>query len=149
MAGLVINYLTMFVFVNLYYAEYKREDRMIKYMDVNKALPFDNESVGLALAKVPEEKRVKIHQIDKMYQKCSYVAFVMYILNTIVSGLIVYKYYLGNQTTTTFVTNILFMATKLADVYNTVNTEDNVFYSAYLKEKTQYNDVDPDYKVIE
>ena len=36
------------------------------------------------------------------------------------------------------------MVTKLADVYSNVNTEKNVFYSAYMKGKIQYNDVDPD-----
>ena len=36
------------------------------------------------------------------------------------------------------------MLTKMADVYSTVNTEKNIFYSAYMKGKVQYNDVDPD-----
>jgi hypothetical protein len=36
------------------------------------------------------------------------------------------------------------MVTKLFDVHSNVNTEKNVFYSAYLKGKVQYNDVDPD-----
>ena len=36
------------------------------------------------------------------------------------------------------------MAGKLADVYAITNTEENIFYSAYLKHRIQYNDVDPD-----
>jgi hypothetical protein len=40
------------------------------------------------------------------------------------------------------------MITKLADVHSNVNTEKNVFYSAYMKGKIQYNDVDPN-KMIE
>jgi type II secretory pathway component PulK len=36
------------------------------------------------------------------------------------------------------------MGLKVADVFSTVNTKKNVFYSAYLKNKVQYNDVDPD-----
>ena len=68
----------------------------------------------------------------------------MFLLNSIVSGVVVYEYYLDNQTTTTFITNILFMITKLSDIYVTVNTEQNVFYSSYLKGKIQFNDVDPD-----
>ena len=36
------------------------------------------------------------------------------------------------------------MITKLSDIYVTVNTEQNVFYSSYLKGKIQFNDVDPD-----
>ena len=40
------------------------------------------------------------------------------------------------------------MGSKVYDVYTTVNTKRNIFYSAYLKNKVQYNDVDPD-KLIE
>jgi hypothetical protein len=36
------------------------------------------------------------------------------------------------------------MMSKLSDVYTTVNTEKNIFYSAYLKGKVQFNDVDPE-----
>ena len=36
------------------------------------------------------------------------------------------------------------MGLKVSDVYSTVNTKQNVFYSAYLKNKVQFNDVDPD-----
>jgi hypothetical protein len=36
------------------------------------------------------------------------------------------------------------MITKMADVYSTVNTEKNILYSAYLKGKVQYNDLDAD-----
>ena len=64
------------------------------------------------------------------------------------SGFVVYQYYLDTQTTTTFVTNIVVMITKLGDVYTTVNTEKNIFYSAYLKGKVQFNDVDPDKHLI-
>ena len=73
---------------------------------------------------------------------------VCFTLNSILSGIIVYEYYLDNQTTTTFITNLLFMVMKLADVYSTVHTEQNIFYSAYLKSKVQFNDIDPN-KVIE
>ena len=40
------------------------------------------------------------------------------------------------------------MAGKLIDVSAITNTEINIFYSAYLKHRIQYNDVDPD-KMIE
>ena len=36
------------------------------------------------------------------------------------------------------------MGMKVVDVYYTVNTKKNIFYSAYLKNKVQFNDVDPD-----
>ena len=34
-----------------------------------------------------------------------------------------------------------FTCAKLYDIYKTVNTDKNVFYSAYIKQKAQYNDV--------
>jgi hypothetical protein len=40
------------------------------------------------------------------------------------------------------------MITKLADVYSTVNTERNIFYSAYMKGKIQFNDVDPNKRLL-
>lgn len=39
------------------------------------------------------------------------------------------------------------MVTKLGDIYTITNTEKNIFYSAYLKNKLQYNDVDPDKQI--
>ena len=40
------------------------------------------------------------------------------------------------------------MASKLYDTQIITNTDENVFLSAYLTRKIQYNDVDPD-KIIE
>jgi hypothetical protein len=34
------------------------------------------------------------------------------------------------------------MGCKMYKVYTVVNTENNIFFSAYLKNKVQYNDVD-------
>jgi hypothetical protein len=96
------------------------------------------------------EKRTNILLFDKYYQKTAYIAMGTFFINSIISGIVVYNYSLGNQTTTTIITNILFMVSKLGDVYVTVNTEQNIFYSAYLKGKIQYNGVDPDkLKVLE
>jgi cytochrome b subunit of formate dehydrogenase len=142
--GLFFNFATMFVFLVMYSLEVKRENRLITYLDVNKSVAADNESVGKVLEKLPKEKRNNIILLDTYYQKAAYVAMCSFIINSIISGIVVYEYSLGNQTTTTIITNILFMVSKLSDVYITVNTEKNIFYSAYLKGKIQYNDVDPD-----
>lgn len=143
-AGLVFNFLTMAAFLAMYTFEVKRENRLITYLEVNKGQASDNDSVGLALNKLPLDKRDSIWELDKYYIYSGWTAIVMFIINTILSGFVVYEYYLDSQTTSTYITNILFMVTKMADVYSNVNTEKNVFYSAYLKGKVQYNDVDPD-----
>ena len=143
-AGLVINFITLFSFIIFYYIEIKRENRLITYLDVNQKLPFDNTSVGNVLETLPSDKKNNIIQLDKQYQYIGYFSLLMFMLNSIISGVVVYEYYLDSQTTSTFITNILFMITKLGDIYATVNTEQNIFYSAYLKGKVQYNDVDKD-----
>ena len=143
-SGLVINFFTMFVLFIMYILEIKRENRLISYLEVNKEVPCDNESVEKALTHLPDNKRSAILALDKWYQRFGYASISTYIVNIILSGFVVYEYYLDGQTTTTFITNVLFMLAKLADVYVTVNTEKNVFYSAYLKSKVQFNDVDPD-----
>jgi len=148
--GLFFNFATMFVFLMMYTLEVKRENRLITYLDVNKSMASDNDSVGQVLQKLPSEKRNSILTLDVYYQKVAYVAMGAFVINSIISGIVVYQYSLGNQTTTTIITNILFMVSKMSDVYLTVNTDKNVFYSAYLKGKIQYNDVDPDkIKLIE
>jgi len=55
---------------------------------------------------------------------------------------------LDGKTGTVFLTNVLFMGSKLGNMYSIISTEKNIFYSAYLTRKVQYNDVDPD-KYIE
>ena len=142
--GLFFNFATLFVFIAMYYFEVKRENKLITYLDVNKTIATDNESVGKELEHLPVEKRSNILLFDKYYQKTAYGAMGIFVINSIISGVVVYNYSLGNQTTTTIITNILFMVSKLGDVYVTVNTEQNIFYSAYLKGKIQYNGVDPD-----
>lgn len=143
-AGVVFNFMTMFLLVFLYFIEVKRENKLITYLEVNKSKAFDNDSVCNALENIAIEKRDSIYFWDKCYQFSSYSTIVCFTINATLSGIIVHNYYLDDRTTTTFVTNILFMAMKLMDVQNTVNSEKNIFYSAYLKTKVQYNDVDPD-----
>jgi len=145
--GIVLNFITMFSFVLFYLIEVKRENRLITYLEVNSKIPSDNDSVGKVLEVLPIEKKTQILILDKRYQQMGCFILFIFILNSFVSGFVVYEYYLDNQTTTTFITNILFMVTKITDIYATVNTSENVFYSAYLKGKVQYNDVDPD-KII-
>jgi hypothetical protein len=141
--GLVVNFITLGAFFTLYLIEIQRENMLINYLDVSKSKPSDNESVGEALKQLSPVRFRRIHMINRLYKLFGRVAFLLFILNTILSGLVVYEYGAGNQTTSTYVTNVMFMATKMIQIYGTLTAEKNVFYSAYLSEKVQYNDVDP------
>ncbi len=143
-ASLIINFITMASFVLTYIIELKRENQLINYLEVNTSKPCDNDSVGKALETLPKHRKENILALDKYYYRASILCMILFMVNTILSGFVIYDFYLDNQTTTTFVTNILFMITKLGDIYSTINTNKNIFYSAYLKTKVQYNDVDPE-----
>jgi hypothetical protein len=147
-AGLFFNFITMLSFLIMYFFEIKRENRLITYLEVNKNVPTDNSSVQKMLESLPEDKRNSIWALDFYYQRAGYISIGCFLANSVLSGFVIYQYYLDTQTTTTFVTNIVVMITKLGDVYSTVNTEKNIFYSAYLKGKIQFNDVDPDKNLI-
>ena len=148
-AGLVFNFITTFFFVILYVIEIKRENRLITYLHVSSSVPSDNASVGKILEKLPIEKKNNILYLDKAYQKIGYFVMLLFAINSALSGVVVFNYYLDNQTTTTYITNIILMITKLSDIYTTAHTDKNIFYSSYLKGRIQFNDVDPDKKVLE
>lgn len=143
-AGFSFNCITLIAFMAMYFAEIKREGKLIAYLDVNPRCKSDNDSVGEVLARLPEYRKTSILFYDGLYQKTGYFALTCFIVNTALSGCVVSKYYLDDKTTSTFITSVLFMITKMADVYSTVKTEKNILYSAYLKGKVQYNDLDAD-----
>lgn len=143
-AGFAFNCITMAAFAVLYYAEVRREGKLIAYLDVNPAKPSDNAAVGVVLGELPKYCSEAILYYDSLYIKAGYTVIVCFAVNTVLSGLVVYKYYLDDKTTTTYITSVLFVIQKLIQVYATLKTEKNVFYSAYLSGKIQYNDVDKD-----
>jgi len=142
--NICMNAATFMAFLLMYVVELRRENKMISYLEVNKEFPSDNDAVGEALLLLPEDKRKVILNLDGSYQTACYIAAFFYIANTIYSGLTIYDNFYDSKTTTVFVTNLLFLVGKLVDVYGLANTETNIFYSAYLKEKVQYNYADPD-----
>ena len=117
---------------------------MITYLEVNKFKALDNESVGEALQQLDPLKKDNILLYDMYYQKMGYLCTGIFTVNSTVSSIVIYTNYLDSKTVTVFLTNLLFMSLKVLDVYNTVNSKPNIFFSAYLKKKVQYNDVDPD-----
>jgi len=146
--GICVNFITLFTFSCLYYIELKRENRLIKYLDVNPDMPSSNNAVEKTLEHISVEKKNKILSIDKQYQCVSYLSIGMFLFNSIVSGVIVNRYYLGSQTTTSLITSLLFMFTKLLNVYQVCNTEEHIFYSSYIKTFVQFNDLDKKHKEL-
>ena len=145
--ALCFNFISMAFLVNMYYMELVRENRLIKYLAVNPEMANDSEEVSKQLELLPVNKQNKIFSINRYYRLSAYGALCIYSLNVFLSIAAISKYYAGSQTTTTLVTYILFMMTKFGSVYSLVSTEQNIFYSAYLKSNIQFNDIDHDCKI--
>jgi hypothetical protein len=145
--GFISNVVTLFAFTIIYIIEGRRETLLIKYLHVNKKKPTDSESISRVLESLPYENKEKILYLDYFYKSSTYFALLCFISNTTICGIVVFDNYLDNKTITTFITNVLFLVSKLYDTYYTTNTEVNIFYSAYLRDKIQYNDIDPHYLV--
>ena len=144
--ALCFNFISMAFLVNMYYLELVRENRLIKYLSVNPELANDNDEVSKQLELLSIHRQNKIFTINKYYKLSSYGALTIYSLNVLLSISAISRYYAGSQTLTTFLTYVLFIATKFASVHSIVSTEKNIFYSAYLIGKIQYNGVDEDNK---
>ena len=142
--ALCFNFISMTFLVNMYYMELVRENRLIKYLSINPELANDSEEVGKRLDTLSTTKQNKIFKINKNYKLSAYCAVCIYVLNVLLSIAAISRYYAGSQTTSTFITYVLFIATKFASVKTIVSTDKNIFYSAYILSKVQFNDVDPD-----
>lgn len=142
-ATLAMNIFSLCAFCGLYFVEVKRENKLITYLEVDKTLATDNDAVGEALIQLPVAKKESILYLDGLYQKVSYVALAAFLVNSGLSGYTVFNNYLDDKTFTVYLTNVLFMAFKLKEAYDISNTKKNVFYSAYLTQPVQFNNVDP------
>jgi hypothetical protein len=144
---LCVNFITLFSFCLLYYVEMKREVYLINHLDVNKTLPLDNDSVGKALEGLQQSQKDKMRQLRIVYFGSGVVAIVLFFVNCIWSLAIISNYSMGEQTWTTIATNIVFMISKLFSVYSNIFVSgDNIYFSAYMYTKVQFNDLDPDKK---
>jgi hypothetical protein len=141
--GFILIYITTKAFVLLYATEIRREEKLIKLLEVNPNISTDNESVGKRIEVFQEYKKKQLYHVDLQYQITSYLIMCIFIINTLYSWRVIYSHSLGNQTVLNFVTNILFMISKLSNVLVIINTDKHVFFSAYLNTKVQFNDIDP------
>ena len=145
-ASLIFNFITLFTFFCFYFLEIRRENILIQYLEVNPSISYNKFDVEKLIELLPLNKKKKILQVQKYYQKFANIMIYTYIINIILSGIVINKYSITNQSISTFITYILFIIIKLNNVYSIANTEDFTFYSAYLMTNMQFNDVDKRFK---
>ena len=143
-ACLSFNLITMVTFLFLYGVEFKRESKLISYLEVNKNKPMDNESIAEELNKLDISYKNILWNLDYYYKVTGYVSLGSFLVNALLSAISISSRYLDQTTITVLITNILFMGLKIHEVLTIVYTDKNVFLSAFLTKRVQYNDVDPD-----
>ena len=142
----IMNIITLTSFLGLYLVELDRENKLINYLEVNHKKPTDNESVGIIIEKLDPHRKKSILKIDRVYMYGGYYCLFCFTTNTLFTGYVLFynSPSADSKTATGFITNILFLTTKLYHIYCVVNTEKNIFYSAYLRNFVQYNDLEPE-----
>ena len=146
--AIFLNLMTFVSFLALYGIEVYRENALISYLEVTPLLGTDNECVGEIVAKMDPKKRTHLYRIDTVYFGLGGFCMCAFGANSIFSG-IVLLHNIDNKTVTTFVTDILFMMTKLYRIHYVINTEKNIFYSAYMTNFVQFNDLDPTERALQ
>jgi hypothetical protein len=146
---LLLNFLTLLYFCFFYFLEIRRENILIKYLDVNPSLPYGKLDVKQAIEILSHDNKKIITYTHKIYKKYANFLILICAINIIFSGILISNYSIPNQTLSTFITYVLFLFVKLNNVYSTANTEKYIYYSAYLSTNIQFNDLDKNFKQID
>ena len=108
---IVWNFLTLGLFCVLSYVQNKREAYFISHLDENHEQPY-NSFMKNCKSYPKIVRRVKQHN-DRLYL-CSYLVVVSFIINIILSSILVfYFFYDGFRTATTLLANVLLVSNKL------------------------------------
>lgn len=143
-AAASLNIVTFISFSYLYYVEIHRENKLIEYLEMNPELAKDDETMRLVVANLDQDRQDELYAINRTYHHAGYFAMLSFAANTAVSAIPIVQNSIDLTTFTVLITNVLYNSTKLLEVYAIVSADKNVFYSAYLTERQQFNDIDPD-----
>ena len=140
------NFITLFVFLNLYRVQNKRETYMISHLDVNPEIP-DN-----ALEESLKNNQKILERISGLNHKLynwTIGCVICHIFNTVFSGILIFYYfYDGFKSVTTLLTNFLLVCNKLYLCYDVSDRSINPKTRALSCNKSEYasyNDIDKKY----
>lgn len=145
LVAVIINFLTLGIFIGFYILEYYREHKCIKYLDIDDNMSTNN--LKYEIMSYPKiEKKLNILNIH--YRNYSFAMFLMNILNIIVSSIIIYHYYGGYKSIVGMLSETFLIVDKL---YNSINiayksVKEILPYSAYMKDYIIFNTIDRKYK---
>jgi len=142
----VFNFITLFIFLNLYRVQNKRETYMISHLDINPEIPDNALEESL---KNHQKILGRISGLNQTLYNWTVSCVTCHILNTIFSAvLIFYYYYDGFKSVTTLLTNFLLVCSKLYLCYDVSDRSlrpKTKALSCNKSEYASYNDVDKKY----
>ena len=141
--ALGFNFLCVFLFMGMYFVELRRENWCVKYFDINHDFPDNN------LDKIIDEKpelKLELNKRNKRYFKITTLASSVYVINLILSSIIVYTNYVGIQAVTSYVS---YVALILLKIYNSLcisytSMKGHKALSGFITEFSSFNVWDDD-----
>lgn len=138
------NFLSVLLFIGCYIIELKRENFLIKHLDINHDFPDNN--LDTILSTKPELSKQLI-KFNKFY--FTYVKYLVtfYFINLIVSSISIYDHYAGVSTLTSYISYTSLILLKL---YNSTyisykSFKKNRALSSYIIEFSSFNVYDKDF----
>lgn len=147
LVGLIVNFLMATTLLIEYIFEIMREAYLMKYLKYDNNIA--NNGDYIASLYESSEKRIfrKLIPLYRIYIQFSYVVLVVYIVNVIISAIIIERNYYDNTSLFGFITNALFIIYKIYNVVEITSYKGNYFYSAYKRKNVHYNTIRPQFMI--
>ena len=140
-----LNFLCVSLFFGMYFVELRRENWCVKYFDINHDFP-DNHLDDIIDTK-PEVK-LELRKKNNRYFKITCLTTSVYLINLVLSSIIIYTNYAGIQAVTSYMS---YVALILLKIYNSLfisytSLKEDKALSGYITEFSSFNVFDEDLK---
>ena len=137
------NFLCVFLFFIMYFVELRRENWCVKHLDINHNYP-DNHLDDI-IDKKPELK-MELRKKNNRYFKITSITSGFYLINLILSSIIIYTNYVGIQAVTSYMSYVVLILLK---IYNSLfisytSLKGDKALSGYITEFSSFNVFDED-----
>tara|TARA_B110000208_G_C11770064_1_gene429998 strand:+ start:36 stop:707 length:672 start_codon:yes stop_codon:yes gene_type:complete len=142
--ALVLNCLTTLGFIYLYFVEFRRENWLIKKLDIDHDHADNN--LDSVLETRPELKN-KLYKINNNYFYTTLVLFLLFVVNNLASIKIIKSNNYGSSTLNSYITFEMLIALKLWNSFEVsfYSKRNHKALSAFLREFSSFNVIDEDY----
>tara|TARA_Y100000389_G_scaffold139087_2_gene136823 strand:+ start:791 stop:1447 length:657 start_codon:yes stop_codon:yes gene_type:complete len=141
----ILNCVSFFTVMVLYYSEIKRENWCITYLDIDENKSLEN--LDTEIERYPEIKK-NMTKLNKQYRNAAYICIGMQFVNIVLSCVDILSNHAGNASLTPMISYIMLIMMKLYNSYfiSLSSIKKERAFSAYLKGPKTYNAIDLDHR---